>query len=111
MTRIEAGNLLMVGAGIIAALHTGLLSVWVSALTSNHLPVILWISIFGVIFIILNTIFWFLSRQKFQRELKNNGNEELLDPYMTAGLMLPYFIIIIAWILALNYSCELQLNK
>jgi threonine/homoserine/homoserine lactone efflux protein len=106
MTRSEAGNLLMVGAGVISALHTALFAIWVSALGSELYKITFWISIFGVIFILFNAYFWYFSREKFQKKLEENNDNDLLDKKITAGLMLPFLLILVGWIMAVGYSSD-----
>ncbi len=103
MTRVEAGNLLMVGAGIISALHTGLFAVWVTAVVGCKLDIAHPLACFGIIFITLNIIFWWLSRYKFQKEIIKSGANERLNIWISIGLMSPFILIAVGWMWCLGY--------
>jgi cytochrome bd-type quinol oxidase subunit 1 len=98
MTRSEAGNLLMVGAGIISALHVGLFSVWVTAIVGDKCKVAFTIAIFGTVLIVLNTVFWFIARQKFQQEIK-----EKFSWLISLGLIFPFIMIFFGWLFCIYY--------
>ena len=106
MKRFEAGNMLMVGASLIVALHAGLFGVWISALGSQLYGIAEGIAIFGMIFISLNTAFWVMARMKFQREIIKS-NEKPFDFMMSVGMVLPFVLIFVGWLL----SCLINLEK
>ena len=93
----------MVGAGIIAALHTGVFAVWVTAISSKLINIATFISIFGLIMILLNTAGWWKSRQVFNDLLKEDPEEKEFELKISLALMVPFFIIIICWGFSLVY--------
>jgi hypothetical protein len=97
LTRHDAGNLLMVGASLIVALHIGLFSIWVSAISGSLIKLADKIALFGIIFMVLNIIFWIGSRQFFNKLLKENNSETELNPYISAGLIVPMLIVLFGW--------------
>ena len=98
MKRFEAGNMLMIAASLIVALHTGLFGVWVSAAGNSLRNTAQGISLFGIIFISLNIIFWIMARMKFQKEIINTKGEQPFNNMMSAGLVFPFILILIGWI-------------
>jgi hypothetical protein len=86
----------IVSAGVIVALHTGLFSVWVTALSGGMTIVAKGISIFGIIFILLNLVFWVFARIHFQKEILTTNGEKPLNFWMSIGLVVPFIFILIS---------------
>ncbi len=105
MKRIEASNILLASVGLISALHTALFGIWVSSVSSKLMNLSNGISLFGIVFISLNIIFWWLARYRFQKEIVNTEGETPLNNWLSTGLISPFLLILIGWIVCyFNYD-------